>query len=109
MAGLNEYVQGLNETLQTLFAEAAEEIQLAVQEQARSIPVWRGAADDIELWAEDDEVVIGVRGGSVEQAALAEFGSESQAPVPVLRASDPIVRESILKVNDQIRRLVGLV
>ena len=86
LTSLDDYAQGFKEEAYHGAGLATEHLLESVREEARNRPGWDALADNIEVWSEDGDVIIGVHDSAfVSQAFALEFGDETTPPNPLLR------------------------
>lgn len=87
MEQVNQYIDGLQEEAIQAAAKAAMFLHRSAVERAKRDPGWVTLADKIEVWAEDGQLVIGVRDEEfVSQAFVLEYGDEHRPPSPLFRS-----------------------
>lgn len=83
---VQRYVEGL--VMETLASaeEATRVFERAVRERARADEQWTSLADDISLWSNDGQLVIGFSNPEfASQAQLIEYGGGGESPNPLFR------------------------
>ena len=87
MEQVYQYIDGLQEEAIEAAAKAAMFLHRSAVERARRDPAWVSLADKIEVWAEDGQLVIGVRDEEfVSQAFALEYGDEHRPPNSLFRS-----------------------
>ena len=100
-AQLIAYTQRLQEESVTAAEKAISFLHERVVTKARYTPGWSSIADEIEVWSQDGQLVVGVRDNEMVSEAFAlEYGDEVRPPSPLFRTlnaesrqADDIVRE----------------
>lgn len=87
------------ERLQTEATKAAESASAFIHERvvarARMDPAWSTVADNIEVWSQDGQLVIGVRDNEMRSQAFAlEYGDEVRPPSPLFRTLAQDMRDA---------------
>jgi hypothetical protein len=95
VSSLHDYLQDFKEEAYLGAGRAAETLLEQTREEARSRPGWDTLADNIEVWSEDGELIIGVHDNALTSQAFAlEYGDENNAPNPLFRKINHIVDEA---------------
>ena len=78
------------------------------QQRARENEHWVHLADDIHVWSQDGNLVIGVNNQErVSQAMLVEYGDEVTPPSPLFRTAAPDVQLAEDLVSEHMTRAFG--
>jgi len=90
-------LQAYTERLQSESIAAAEKATQFLHERvvarAKSVPEWSGLADNIEVWSQDGQLVIGFNDEDFASQAFAiEYGDEVRPPSPLFRTMGPDIR-----------------
>ena len=103
-AALARYVEGLQQETLRAAENAVEFLQESVQERARTdVGGWSELADDITVWSEDGQLVIGVNNlEMVSQAFALEYGDEVRPPNALFRTLGPDVRQATQHMAGQM-------
>jgi hypothetical protein len=83
---MNRYALALHAQAQERAEQIATYVKDRTVERARQDPDWLGLADNIEVWSQDGQYVVGVQDTELaSQAFQIEFGDEERAPSPLFR------------------------
>jgi hypothetical protein len=92
---LAAYTERLQQESQAAADKAATFLHERVVAKARQDPQWMSLADNIEVWSQDGQLVIGVRDTEfVSQAFALEYGDEVRPPTPLFRTLSEDMREA---------------
>lgn len=88
--GLQRYAQRAQEEASLAALKAASYLQERVRQRAREDDQWAALADNIEVWSQDGQLVIGIHDQLLSsQAFQLEFGDETTPPSPLFRTMGP--------------------
>jgi hypothetical protein len=94
-ANLLAYTERLQEEAVVASNKAIAFIHERVVARARTLPGWADLADNIEVWSQDGELVIGVQNELYRSQAFAlEYGDEVRPPSPLFRTLTAEVRQA---------------
>lgn len=102
---IERYVEGLQ--AQAIFAaeEATRFFQDRVREMAEADEDWSNLADNIEVWSEDGQLVIGLQDEVfASEATLLEYGDKDHAPHPFFRTLTSAARDASQVMTDRMRQ-----
>jgi hypothetical protein len=105
-------VQRYTDSLQLEAIEAANMATASFHEsvisRAKNDPQWSSLADNIEVWSEDGQLVIGVAQEEfVSQAAMLEYGDLDNAPNPLFRTLSSEARDAHFVARDHMSAKFG--
>ena len=104
LTALDDYVQGFKQEALAGMTARAEVLQREVQDKARLTPGWDQLADNIEVWTQEGELVVGVMDSAfVSQAFALEYGDETTPPVPLLRTAGDALEAADTAYMDHMR------
>jgi len=100
------------ERLQTQAQEAADKATAFLHERVRARaqqdPQWTGLADNIEVWSQDGQLVVGVRDSEMVSEAFAlEYGDEVRPPTPLFRSLTADIREASAVFDEHMTSVFG--
>jgi hypothetical protein len=102
---VQRYIEGLIVESLTSAEEATKVFHRAVQERARGDEQWTTLADDISLWNDEGQLVIGFTSPEfASQASLIEYGGDGESPNPLFRTLTSEVSNASQSMQ---RRLTG--
>jgi hypothetical protein len=105
---LAAYGQRLQREAEAAATKAGRFLQERVQEKARSSPEWAGLADNIEVWSQDGQLVIGFQDEQFRSQAFGiEYGDEVRPPTPLFRTLTADVREADDVYIEHMRSVYG--
>ena len=85
-AGIQRYAQRAQAEAELAAARAAAYLHQRTVERAREDENWSHLADNIEVWSQDGQLVIGIHDQMLTSQAFAlEFGDEHTPPSPLFR------------------------
>jgi Bacteriophage HK97-gp10, putative tail-component len=86
LMSLDKYAQDFKKQANIGVQKATNHLHEEMQNRARSTPGWDQLADNIEVWSDDGQLIIGVRDNAVVSEAFAlEYGDETRPPTPMFR------------------------
>lgn len=105
---LQHYVEGLMVTSMEAADEAARFFHRQVVERAAHTEGWSQLADNITLWSQDGELVIGIANQDLaSQAEVLEYGDLDTPPNPLFRTLTNDSAEANNLMRDRFRRTFG--
>src|SRR5262245_43173877 len=94
-AQLAAYVDRLQSEAVVAANKAARYLHEVTVERARQNPEWSQLADNIEVWSEDGQLVLGVKDDEYSSQAFAlEYGDEVRPPNPLFRTMNQDARRA---------------
>ena len=83
---MNRYALALHAQARQTAEQIATYVKDRTVERARQDPDWVSLADNIEVWSQDGQYIVGVQDNELaSQAFQVEFGNEERPPSPLFR------------------------
>ncbi len=105
---LAAYGQRLQDEAEVAANKAARFLRERVQQKAAASPEWAGLADNIEVWSQDGQLVVGMQDEQFRSQAFAiEYGDEVRPPTPLFRTLTEDVREANDVYTEHMQSVFG--
>lgn len=86
LTALDSYAQAVKQQAEVGVQQSQVVLLDRVKGRARSAPGWEAMADNIELWNDDGDLIVGIRDQEMLGEAFAlEYGDETRPPSPLFR------------------------
>lgn len=83
---MNRYASTLHAQARQVAENIATYVKDRTVERARQNPNWVGLADNIEVWSQDGQYIVGMQDNELaSQAFQIEYGDENRPPSPLFR------------------------
>lgn len=106
---VQRYIDGLMVDAVTAAENATAYLHEQVVARAREDDQWSALADNIEVWSQDGQLVIGVQNPMyASQAMLVEYGDLEAAPNPLFRTLTSATRDAGQHMQDEIDSKYGV-
>lgn len=107
-AQLHAYGERLQEEAQQAADQAGKFLHDRIVAKARMQPEWTSLADNIEVWSNDGQLVVGIRDSDmVSQAFAIEYGDEVRPPTPLFRTLTEDMRSAGAVFDDHMQSAFG--
>ena len=108
IADVQRYADNLQAESMAAAYKATEAFHALVVSRAKNDPLWNTLADDIEVWSDDGQLVIGLqREDYVSQATMLEYGDLDNAPNPLFRTLSSEARDAHFVARDHMASKLG--
>lgn len=92
---LDRYAQDFKKQAFVGVQKATEHLHQEMQNRAAHTPGWDQLSDNIEVWSQDGQLIVGVRDNDVLSEAFAlEYGDETRPPTPLFRTMQDAVDDA---------------
>lgn len=105
---IERYARRLAQESTEATQRAAFTLQERMRDRARQDEHWVHLADDLHVWSQDGNLVIGLQNQDrVSQAMLLEYGDEVTPPSPLFRTAGPDVRAAQNTADEHMAQAFG--
>lgn len=105
---VQRYTEGLMVNSIAAAENAANVFRESVVEMARQDEDWSSIADNITLWSQDGQLVIGVQDSVfASQASILEYGDAERPPHPILRNLESATQDAAKSIRDEMDSIYG--
>lgn len=101
---IERYVEGLQADAIYAAQEATRFFQERVKAMAEADEDWSNLADNIEVWSQDGQLVVGLNDQMMaSQATVLEYGDKDHPPHPFFRTLTSAARDASQVMTDKMR------